>query len=88
VADCVLGREAALERAAQALLPSSDAGPSLAGVPDCCLGGGPDARSSGRDVMDEVFADDAIVEYPQSGERMRGRVNIRRRKSTIPNCPR
>jgi hypothetical protein len=38
--------------------------------------------------MDEVFADDAVVEYPQSGERMRGRVNIRRRKSTIPNCPR
>jgi hypothetical protein len=38
--------------------------------------------------MDDVFADDAIVEYPQSWERMRGRVNIRRRKSTIPNCPR
>jgi hypothetical protein len=29
------------------------------------------------DVMDESFAEDAVVEYPPSGERIRGRRNIR-----------
>jgi hypothetical protein len=35
-------------------------------------------------VMDEVFADDAVVEYPQSGERIRGRTN----RSPHPVLPR
>jgi ketosteroid isomerase-like protein len=39
------------------------------------------------DVMDEVFADDAVVEYPQSGERMRGRVNIRAAEEHYPELP-
>lgn len=39
------------------------------------------------DIMDEVFADDAVVEYPQSGERMRGRVNIRAAEENYPGLP-
>jgi ketosteroid isomerase-like protein len=39
------------------------------------------------DVMDEVFAEDAIVEYPQSGERMRGRANIRAVEENYPALP-
>jgi ketosteroid isomerase-like protein len=38
-------------------------------------------------VMDEVFADDAVVEYPQSGERMRGRANIRAVEENYPELP-
>jgi ketosteroid isomerase-like protein len=39
------------------------------------------------DVMDQVFADDAIVEYPQSGERIRGRANIRAVEENYPGLP-
>jgi ketosteroid isomerase-like protein len=39
------------------------------------------------DVMDEVFADDAVVEYPQSRERMRGRANIRAAEENYPGLP-
>jgi ketosteroid isomerase-like protein len=39
------------------------------------------------DVMDEVFAEDAVVEYPQSGERMRGRANIRAVEQNYPALP-
>jgi ketosteroid isomerase-like protein len=39
------------------------------------------------DVMDEVFADDAVVEYPQSGERFRGRANIRAAEENYPGLP-
>jgi ketosteroid isomerase-like protein len=39
------------------------------------------------DVMDEVFADDAVVEYPQSGERFRGRANIREAEENYPGLP-
>ncbi len=39
------------------------------------------------DVMDEVFADDAVVEYPQSGERFRGRANIRAVEENYPALP-
>jgi len=38
-------------------------------------------------VMDEVFAADAVVEYPQSGERMRGRANIRAVEENYPGLP-
>jgi ketosteroid isomerase-like protein len=39
------------------------------------------------DAMDEVFADDAVVEYPQSGERIRGRANIRAVEENYPVLP-
>src|SRR5919106_6724863 len=39
------------------------------------------------DVMDEVFAADAVVEYPQSGERIRGRKNIRAAEENYPGLP-
>jgi ketosteroid isomerase-like protein len=39
------------------------------------------------DVMDEVFADDAVVEYPQSRERIRGRANIRAVEENYPALP-
>jgi ketosteroid isomerase-like protein len=38
-------------------------------------------------VMDEVFADAAVVEYPQSGERIRGRANIRAVEENYPGLP-
>jgi ketosteroid isomerase-like protein len=38
-------------------------------------------------VMDEVFADDALLEYPQSGERVRGRANIRAVEESYPALP-
>jgi ketosteroid isomerase-like protein len=38
-------------------------------------------------VMDEVFADDAVLEYPQSGERVRGRANIRAVEESYPALP-
>ena len=39
------------------------------------------------DVMEDVFADDAVVEYPQSGERIRGRANIRAVEENYPGLP-
>jgi ketosteroid isomerase-like protein len=39
-------------------------------------------------VMDEVFADDAVLEYPQSGERVRGRANIRAVEENYAGLPR
>jgi ketosteroid isomerase-like protein len=39
------------------------------------------------DVMDESFAEDAVVEYPQSGERIRGRKNIRAVEEGYPGLP-
>ena len=39
------------------------------------------------DVMDESFAEDAVVEYPQSGERIRGRENIRAVEEDYPGLP-
>src|SRR3954451_8627516 len=44
-------------------------------------GGGPDddiARAS------EIYADDAVVEWPQGGERLRGKANIIAMRSTYP----
>ena len=44
-------------------------------------GGGPDddiARAS------EIYADDAVVEWPQGGERVRGKANIVAFRSTYP----
>jgi hypothetical protein len=39
------------------------------------------------DVMEEVFAEDAVVEYPQSGERIRGSANIRAVEESYPGLP-
>lgn len=39
------------------------------------------------DVMNEVFADDAALEYSQSGERIRGRANIRAVEENYPALP-
>jgi ketosteroid isomerase-like protein len=38
-------------------------------------------------VMDEVFAEDAVLDYPQSGERIRGRANIRAVEENYPELP-
>jgi hypothetical protein len=36
----------------------------------------------------EIYCDDAILEYPQSGERIRGRRNIQASRSAQPNAKR
>lgn len=33
----------------------------------------------------EIYQDDAVLEYPQSGERIRGRRNIQASRSAQPN---
>ena len=45
------------------------------------------AESPDFNVMDEVFADDAVLEYPQSGERIRGCANIRAVEENYPALP-
>lgn len=39
------------------------------------------------EVMDELFHDDAIMDWPQSGERVRGAANRRAIYSTFPGLP-
>ena len=39
------------------------------------------------DVMTESFSEDAVVEYPQSGERIRGRESIRAAEENYPGLP-
>lgn len=45
------------------------------------------AQKPNFDVMDDVFAEDAVVEYPQSGERFCGRANIRAAEENYPGLP-
>lgn len=47
------------------------------------------AAINGRriEVMDELFHDDAIMDWPQSGERVRGAANRRAIYSTFPGLP-
>ena len=40
------------------------------------------------DVEHEVYRDDAVLEYPQSGERIRGRHNIQASRAAQPNLKR
>jgi hypothetical protein len=40
-----------------------------------------------QDVEHEIYRDDAIVEYPQSGERIRGRHNVQALRSHHPAKP-
>jgi len=40
------------------------------------------------DAEHEIYQDDAVLEYPQSGERIRGRLNIRASRALQPNSKR
>ena len=40
-----------------------------------------------QDAEHEIYHDDAIVEYPQSGERIRGRHNVQALRSHHPGKP-
>ena len=42
------------------------------------------AAAGDQDVEHEIYRDDAIVEYPQSGERIRGRQNVQALRSHHP----
>jgi hypothetical protein len=37
------------------------------------------------DAEDEIYHDDAVLEYPQSGERIRGRLAIRTTRGLLPD---
>ncbi len=37
------------------------------------------------DAEDEIYHDDVVLEYPQSGERIRGRLAIRTTRGLLPN---
>jgi ketosteroid isomerase-like protein len=45
------------------------------------------AEAPDFNVMDQVFADDAVLEYPQSGERIRGCAKIRAVEENYPALP-
>lgn len=40
------------------------------------------------DTEHEIYRDDAVLEYPQSGERIRGRANIQASRAAQPNLKR
>ena len=40
------------------------------------------------DVEHEIYCEDAVLEYPQSGERIRGRHNIQASRTAQPNAKR
>jgi hypothetical protein len=40
------------------------------------------------DVEHDIYRDDAVLEYPQSGERIRGRRNIQASRAAQPNAKR
>jgi hypothetical protein len=40
------------------------------------------------DVEHDIYGDDAVLEYPQSGERIRGRHNIQASREAQPNAKR
>jgi hypothetical protein len=44
------------------------------------------ASEAGNDEVEhEIYHDDAVLEYPQSGERIRGRLAIRTTRALLPN---
>jgi hypothetical protein len=45
------------------------------------------SAGGGQDAEYEIYAEDVIVDYPQSGERIRGRDNIRALRSHHPGKP-
>jgi hypothetical protein len=44
--------------------------------------------ASDFDVEHEIYRDDAVLDYPQSGERIRGRRNIQESRTVQPNTKR
>jgi hypothetical protein len=40
-----------------------------------------------QDAEYDIYADDVVLDYPQSGERMRGRANLRAQRSHHPEHP-
>jgi hypothetical protein len=44
--------------------------------------------ASDFEVEHEIYRDDAVLDYPQSGERIRGRRNIQESRSVQPNTKR
>ncbi len=40
------------------------------------------------EVEHDIYRDDAVLEYPQSGERIRGRANIQASRAAQPNAKR
>jgi ketosteroid isomerase-like protein len=40
-----------------------------------------------QDAEHEIYLDDVVVEYPQSGERIRGRLNLQSLRSNHPERP-
>src|SRR5262249_37829924 len=43
------------------------------------------SQAGDDDAEDEIYHDDAVLEYPQSGERIRGRRAIRTTRGLLPN---
>ena len=43
------------------------------------------SQAGDDDAEDEIYHDDAVLEYPQSGERIRGRQAIRTTRGLLPN---
>jgi ketosteroid isomerase-like protein len=45
------------------------------------------SRAGDQDAEHEIYADDAVVDYPQSGERVHGRHNVQALRSQHPAKP-
>ena len=45
------------------------------------------SRAGDQDAEHEIYNDDAVLEYPQSGERIRGRRNMQAQRSQHPARP-
>lgn len=45
------------------------------------------SASGDQDAEHDIYEDDVILDYPQSGERMRGRANLRAQRSHHPEHP-
>lgn len=46
------------------------------------------SNSGDQDAEHEIYADDVVVEYPQSGEIIRGKINIQRLRTEYPAADR
>src|SRR5271163_3450094 len=63
------------------------------GIEDSAIRAGLDAHWAASDANDfdvehEIYREDALLEYPQSGERIRGRRNIQASRAAQPNAKR
>jgi hypothetical protein len=43
-----------------------------------------ESSSTGQDLTDEIYHEDAVLEFPQSGERFEGTANFREWRSVYP----